>query len=85
MTEDERRTFQKERKKAIKDGVVKLKEASEALDTSKIIIDLSYTERMSLLEIKSLAAQVSHTVAFLRRAEQQPFGLHLVNLTDQTT
>lgn len=85
MSEEERRRFQKERKKAIKDGVRKLTEASQAADTPKIIIDLSYTEHMSLLEIKSLAAQVSHTVAFLRRAEHQPFGLHLVNLTDQTT
>lgn len=84
MTDDERRKFQKERKKAIKDGVVKLTQASHSHVSAKIIIDLAYSEHMTLLEIKSLAAQISHTVAALRRVEN-PFGIHVVNLDDEET
>jgi hypothetical protein len=57
--------------KAIKDGVMRrLTEASNSPLSQEIIIDLSYSHHnMTLLEIKSLAAQISHTVAGLRRVE----------------
>ena len=39
---------------------------------------------MELIEKKSLAAQISHTVAALRKHED-PFGLHVVNFQDEVT
>jgi tRNA (guanine9-N1)-methyltransferase len=84
MDPDEIRKYQKGLKKARKDGVKRLAYASQALVGPKMIIDLSYGERMELIEKKSLAGQISHTVAALRKFEK-PFGLHVVNLVDEQT
>lgn len=84
MDEEERRKYQKELKKAKVDGVKRLEYASHSPDSPKIIIDLSYSGKMELIEKKSLAAQISHTVAALRKHEN-PFGIHVVNLQDEVT
>ena len=79
MDIEETRKYQKGLKKALKDGRERLQKASNSEDSAKIIIDLAYSQHMTILEKKSLAAQISHTVAALRRVEN-PFGLHVVNI-----
>ena len=81
MGYEERRKYQKGLKKAKVDGIKRLEEASRSPTGPKIIIDLSYSDKMEIIEKKSLAAQISHTVAELRKHEK-PFGLHVVNLQD---
>ncbi len=56
MSYEERRKYQKGLKKVKKDGVIRLEEASQSSSSPKIIIDLSYSDQMELIEKKSLSA-----------------------------
>ena len=84
MTEEEKVEYRTNWNNIKKDGINRLKAASEKDETPKIIIDMSYHDQMSLIELKSLVAQINHTVHSLRKQEH-PFAMHIVNLNDDWT
>ena len=81
MTEEEKTQFIKNQKKLSKEGALRLKEACEDDSVGKIIIDLAYSDMMTLIEKKSLSSQINLSVYELRK-HINPFALHIVNLDD---
>lgn len=61
-----------------------MKEACENDKNGKIIIDLAYSEKMCLIEKKSLSSQINMSVYELRKYKE-PFALHVVNMNDELT